>query len=58
MIPRQVQNGLIIERTDLSTTHEEVDVIIVQQAYQFIPDVGIKSNSVICNYTDVFVLLA
>ena len=58
MIPRQVQNGLIIERTDLSTTHEEVDVLIVQQAYQFIPDVGIKSNSVICNYTDDFVLLA
>ena len=32
-IPRQVQNGLIIERTNLSTTQEEADVIILQQAY-------------------------
>ena len=27
MIPRQVKNSLIIERTDPSTTHEEADVI-------------------------------
>ena len=57
MIPRQVRNGMIIERTDLSTTHEEADVIIVQQAYQFILDVSIKSICVICDDTDVFVLL-
>ena len=43
VIPRQIHNGLIIERTDLSTTHEEANVIIVQQAYQFFLDVGIKS---------------
>ena len=56
MIPRQVQNGLIKERTDLSTNHEEADVII-QQAYQFILDVGIKSICVICDNTDAFLLL-
>ena len=47
MIPRQVQNGLIKERTDLSTTHEEADEIIVPQACQFILDVGIKSICVV-----------
>ena len=44
MIPRQVQNGLIIERTDLSTTNEESKGITVQQECQFILDVGVKSN--------------
>ena len=33
MILRQVRNGLIIERTDLSTTNEEAKGIIVQQEY-------------------------
>ena len=45
MIPRQVENGFIIERTDLSTTQEEADIIIVQRTYQFLLDVGIKSIS-------------
>ena len=58
MIPRQVENGFIIERTDLSTTQEEADIIIVQRTYQFLLDVGIKSISVICDDTDAFVLLA
>ena len=44
MIPRQVQNGLIIERTDLSKTNEESKGITVQQECQFILDVGVKSN--------------
>ena len=57
MIHRQVQNALIIEGTGLSTTHEEADVTIVQQAYQLILDVGIKSICVICDDTDAFVLL-
>ena len=57
-IPRQVQDGLIIERTDHSTTHEEADVTVLQQAYQFILNVGIKSICVICIDTYVFVLLA
>ena len=51
--PRQVQNDLIIDQT----THEEVDVVIVQQAYQFILDVGIKSVCVVCDDTDAFVIL-
>ena len=53
MTPRQVQNDLIIDQT----THEEVDVVIVQQAYQFILDVGIKSVCVVCDDTDAFVIL-
>ena len=48
---------MITERTDLSTTYEEADVIIVQKAYQFILDVGIKSIGVICDKLDNFVLL-
>ena len=58
MIPRRVQNDLIIEKTDLSPTHEEADVIIMQQAHQFILDVGINSICVICSDTDAFALLA
>ena len=58
MIPRQVQNDLIIERIDLSTTHEEANVVRVQQAYQFIFDAGIRSVCVISNSTYIFVLLA
>ena len=58
MIPRQIQNGLIIQRTNLSATHGEADVIIVQQIYQFNFDVGITSICVICNETDAFELLA
>ena len=30
-IPQQCKNGIIIERTDLQTTHEEADVIIPMQ---------------------------
>ena len=58
MIPRQIQNGLTIQRTNLSATHGEADVIIVQQIYQFNLDVGITSICVICNETDAFELLA
>ena len=54
MIPRQVQNGLIIEKTDLEKTQEETDLIMVKQTYQFILDVSIKSVCVICDDTDVF----
>ena len=48
--------GVIIPRHDLRTTHEEPDVIIVQQ----VPTVamqGIGNITVICDDTDVFILL-
>ena len=32
MTPRQVENGVIIERIDLPTTREETNLITVQQA--------------------------
>ena len=35
IIPRQAQNDLVIERTDLSTTHEEFNIITMQEPYQF-----------------------
>ena len=54
MIPRQKQNSLIIERTDLSATHGEADIVIVQQAYQFTLDVGIKS---VCLFATTQMLL-
>ena len=54
MIPRQKQNSLIIERTDLSATHGEADIVIVQQVCQFTLDVGIKS---VCLFATTQMLL-
>ena len=41
---------------DFRTTHDEVDVIIIQQVVK-IANMGAKSIRVICDDTDVFVLL-
>ena len=58
MIYRQGQNDLIIERTYLSTTHEVVNIVIMQQDYQFNFDVNIQLICDICKNTDFFVLPA
>ena len=53
--PHEIYNQQIEKRTDLRTTQEEADVIIVQQVFAAINE---GSNvGVICDDTDVFVLL-
>ena len=47
----EVKDGLIIERKDLTTTHEEDDVIMVQQAYKSALDSVTKSICVVCDDT-------
>jgi len=46
----------VLQRVDLRTTHEEADVIIVQRVVKLAED-GVSSMKVICDDTDVFVLL-
>ena len=55
--PIEVKNGIAITRDDLRTTHEEADLILVQQAYGYIREHETNSVSIICDDTDVFVLL-
>ncbi len=54
--PMQVTQGLNIPRHDLKTTHEEADLIIIQQCYGLIFDSGCNSVTIISDDTDVFVL--
>ena len=55
-IPMEICNGNIRERADLRTTHEEADVIIIQQAVHS-ANSGKNSIRVIADDTDVFILL-
>ena len=55
-VPFQIVHGEISQRNDLRTTHEEADIIIVQQMVR----VGLDETQnieVICDDTDVFILL-
>lgn len=54
--PQEVSQGIVIQRGDLKTSHEEVDVIIAQQMVK-VATQGTKCIKVICDDTDVFVLL-
>ena len=54
--PVEVYNGVVIHRADLHTTHEEADVIIVNQVVSA-AQLGATSLKVIAEDTDVFVLL-
>ena len=54
--PVQVQLGVVIPRSDLYSTHEEADVNIVRQCFSCI-DEGAKRVKVLCDDTDVFILL-
>ena len=53
----EVRSDALVQRFDLKTTHEEADVIIPQQVVA-LADMGCKTIIVICDDTDVFVLLA
>ena len=56
-VPTEVRSDWLAQRFDLKTTHEEADVIIPQQLV-VLADMGCKTINVICDDTDVFVLLA
>ena len=53
---KEVHAGTTSSRHDLKTTHEEADVFIVQQAIA-LANTGSKSLRILCDDTDVFVLL-
>ena len=55
-VPKEVDAGSTHCRDDMRTTHEEADVIIVQQAVA-LANAGKKSVRILCDDTDVFVLL-
>ena len=56
-VPMEVRSDALVQRFDLKTTQEEADVIIPQQVV-VLADMGCKTINVICDDTDVFVLLA
>ena len=55
-IPSEVHKGIVVERADMITTHEEADNILVQQMV-FATHKNQEGISVISDDTDVFVLL-
>ncbi|MES9884040.1 MAG: hypothetical protein ABW185_24600 [Sedimenticola sp.] len=55
--PHQVLQGQITDRLDLTTTHEEADIIIVQQVINEVTNDSNTKVQVLCDDTDVFVLL-
>ena len=59
-IPVQIQNGeksrVVLLRNDLRTSHEEADLTIIRQLVS-VSDSGMTNIRVICEDTDVFVLL-
>ena len=55
-IPFEINNSGLIPREDLKTLHEEADTMIVSQMLSMISE-GYKQISVICDDTDVFLIL-
>ena len=53
----EVRSDALVQRFDLKTTHEGTDVTIPLQVVA-LADMGCKTIKVICDDTDVFVLLA
>ena len=56
-IPIQTEHGIEILRRDMENTHDEADVIIPQQIHIAKQSVKVRNFKVICDDTDVFVLL-
>ena len=52
----QHKYGLTIPRQDPRTTHEEADMIIVQQCYGLIFDAGCVEVTIVSDDTNVFIL--
>ena len=49
----EINRGVVIKRQDIKTTHEEADIMIVQQ----VAEVKVKKVLVVADDTDIFVLL-
>ena len=56
-VPMEVRSDALVQRFDLKATHEKADVIIPRQVVA-LADMGCKTINVICDDTDVLVLLA
>ena len=56
-IPLQIQHGVVADLPSLRTSHEEADVIIINQMLWAIRTQHSSSVKVICDDTDVFALL-
>ena len=56
-IPIQIEHGIEILRRDMKITHDEADVIIRQQIHIAKQSGKVHNFKVICDDTDVFVLL-
>ena len=56
-IPMQTEHGIEILRRDMETTHEEAHVIIPQQIHIAKQSRKVQNFKVICDVTDVFMLL-
>ena len=54
--PLEISGGGVMERTDLRTTHEEADVIIVLQAIH-LACLGKQSIHIVADDTEIFTLL-
>ena len=54
--PTEKTHGTAIERRDLKASHEEADLIMVQQTYENVLDYQVDIVYVICDDTDVLVL--
>ena len=55
--PMKVVNGIAIPRQDMQTSHEEEDLVMVQQAYKSVLNKRSNVVSIISDDTDVLVLL-
>ena len=56
-VPFRIQNGVASDVPEMVTSHEEADVIIVQQAYKAVIEGKLQVVHIICDDTDVFALL-
>ena len=54
-VPVEITGGLMIDRHDLRSTHEEADILIAQHAISL--SLLCNSVRVVCDETDVFVIL-
>ena len=56
-VPEQVLRGEVTNRPDIRSTHEEADIMLVQQVVHAVQNCDSRSVKVISDDTDVFVLL-
>ena len=56
-VPTQVSKGRKLPHLDLASTHEEADIIIAQQAIHLAKEDEKSQIGVLCDDTDVFVML-